>query len=274
MSRVFRTGLVLFFTMTLFAVAARAHGADPAKERLDNSPRHHEWADIKTKAGRTVRAFVVYPEVKQPATAIVVIHENKGLTDWVRSVADQLAEAGYVAVAPDFLSQTGPDGGGTESYKSNDNATRGINALPAEQVLGDLDAAIAYAEGLKAVNGKVAVAGFCWGGGKTFACAAHNSKIAAAFVFYGTAPKEGAQALSKISAPVYGFYGEMDNRITGQVPQVAAQMKKLGKTYTPVVYDGAGHGFMRAGEAADASADNKKAREQAWTAWKEALKKL
>ncbi len=249
-----------------------SQGADPVKERLDNSPRHHEWSDIKTKAGRTVKTFVAYPEVKDRALAVVVIHENKGLTDWVRGVADQLAEAGYVAIAPDFLSQTGPDGGGTESYASNDNATRGINALPPEQVLDDLDAAVAYAQGLKAANGKVAVAGFCWGGGKSFACAAHNPKIAAAFVFYGRSPEQ--EALSKIAVPVYGFYGEMDNRITGQVPQVEKQMKLLGKTFEPVVYDGAGHGFMRSGEAPDASPENKKARNEAWTRWKETLKKL
>lgn len=245
---------------------------DPVKQRLDNTPRHHEWQDLKTKGGRTLRTFVVYPETKEPATAVVVIHENKGLTDWVRGVADQLAEAGFVAIAPDFLSQTGPDGGNTDAYKSIDAATQGIYKLPAKQVMDDLDAAVAYAEGLKAVNGKVAVAGFCWGGGKSFEAAAHTSKIASAFVFYGSAPQQ--PMLEKIAVPVYGFYGENDNRITGQVPQVTEQLKQLKKSYTPKVYQGAGHGFMRTGETASADDPNKKARDEAWATWKELLKKL
>jgi len=264
--------LPLLLSAAFVTGTAWSQETDPVKERLDKSPRHHEWQDLKTKGGRTLRAFVAYPEVSDPATAVIVIHENKGLTDWVRGVADQLAEAGFVAIAPDFLSQTGPDGGGTESYKSIDAATQGIYKLPPAQVLDDLDAAVAYAEGLKAVNGKVAVAGFCWGGGKSFEYAAHNAKIRAAFVFYGRALD--AQDLARVSVPVHGFYGERDNRITGQVPQVAEEMKKLNKTYTSVVYDGAGHGFMRSGESADADDPNRKARDQAWTTWKQLLQKL
>ena len=83
---------------------------DFAKKRLEASPRHQEWVQIKNGA-RTVHAFVVYPETSKKVPAIIAIHENMGLTDWVRGLADQLAEAGYIAVAPDLLSGYGPNGG-------------------------------------------------------------------------------------------------------------------------------------------------------------------
>lgn len=250
---------------------ARTEAADdPVQERLNNTPRHHEWVEIKTAEGRTLKTFVVFPEVKEKATAVVIIHENKGLTDWERSVADRLAEAGYVAVAPDFLSGAGPDGGDTASFASRDAATQGIYGLKPEQVTADLDAAVDYASKIEAASGKVAVIGFCWGGGKSFGYAAHNPKIAAAMVCYGTAPEDEAE-LKKIEVPVYGFYGGNDARITSQVPRVTESMKKLGKTYEPVVYDGAGHGFLRAGEQPGASDDDKKAFAEGWERVKKIL---
>ena len=258
----------------LLAVAAcglaRAEAADPVAERLNNTPRHHEWVTIETLAGRKVKTFVVFPEVKDKATAVIIIHENKGLTDWERSVADRIAEAGYVALAPDFLSGAGPDGGGTSSFASRDAATQGIYGLKPEQVTADLDAVAAYAKKIEAANGKVAVIGFCWGGGKSFAYAAHNPDIAAAMVCYGTAPKDEAE-LKSIEAPVYGFYGGNDARITAEVPGVEAAMKKLGKTYEPVIYEGAGHGFLRAGEQPGASDDDKKGFTEGWERVKKIL---
>ncbi len=242
---------------------ARSQAADPVQERLNDTPRHHEWVEIETPEGRKLKTFVVFPEVKDKATAVIIIHENKGLTDWERSVADRIAEAGYVALAPDFLSGAGPDGGGTSSFASRDAATQGIYGLKPEQVTADLDAVAAYAKKIEAANGKVAVIGFCWGGGKSFAYATHNPDLAAAMVCYGTAPEDEA-ALKSIKAPVYGFYGGNDARITSQVPRVTESMKKHGKTYEPVVYEGAGHGFLRAGEQPTASEDDKKAFAEGW----------
>lgn len=253
-------------------VASNSLAADEVRERLDGSPRHHEWVDVEAAGGRKVKCFVVYPEVSGKATSVIVIHENKGLTDWVRSVADELAEAGFVAIAPDFLSGMGPGGGATDAYTSVDAATKGIYELKAEQVNADLDAALAYVKKLDAASGKVAVAGFCWGGGKAFAYAAHNPDIAAACVFYGTAPEEAV--MKTIKAPVHGFYGGNDARISSQVPAVAAKMKELGKKYEPVVYEGAGHGFMRAGSAEGARAADKKAHDEAWARWKKLLAAL
>jgi carboxymethylenebutenolidase len=259
----------LFVLTTLVPAAA----ADPVRDRLENSPRHHEWQEVETSSGRTVRCWVVFPEVDEPATTVVLIHENRGLNDWARSAADQVAEAGFLCVAPDLLSQTGPGGGGTESYESDDAARNAISKLPPQQVLDDLDAVVAHARGLEAGNRTVAVAGFCWGGSQTFRYATHNPQIAAAFVFYGSAPEDAA-AYRKIQAPVYGFYGGNDFRITGQVPDVKEKMKQAGKPYEAVIYDGAGHAFMRIGEGPDASDENRAARRQAWKRWNDLLSKL
>lgn len=242
---------------------------DWAKEQLNKSPRHSEWVDLKHD-GRIVKAFVVYPEVKEKAPVVLVIHEIFGLTDWAKNLADELAAAGYIAVAPDLLSAPGKD---TSSYPDQGAAIKAVSALPDDQVFADLDAAAGYAMKLPAFNGTLAVTGFCWGGGKSFAYANHNAKLKAAYVFYGPGPqsKEEAQA---IKCPVYGFYAEDDARIDATLPQTKEIMKSLGKTYEPVTYAGAGHGFMRAGEAPDAKPANRKARNDAWARWKTLLEKL
>src|SRR6516225_9531360 len=116
---------VLVASLAVLGVVAACSAQDFAKQRLEKSPRHHEWVDVKA-GDRTVKCFVVYPEVKDKATAVIVIHENKGLTDWARSAADELAEAGYIAIAPDLLSGMGPGGGNTDAFKSTDDATAAI----------------------------------------------------------------------------------------------------------------------------------------------------
>jgi len=245
---------------------------DPVQERLEKSPRHHEWVQIKV-GDRTLHAFVVFPEVKEKAAAIVVIHENKGLNDWARSAADQFAEAGLIAIAPDLLSGLGPNGGKTADFPTADAATQALYKLPPDQVTADLNACADYVAKLPACSGKVAVGGFCWGGGQTFRFATNRESIAAAFVFYGPAPEDKA-AIAKIKGPVYGFYGENDNRINAGIEKATAAMKEAGKSYDPVIYKGAGHGFMRAGEMANAKDDDRKARADAWVRIKELLKKL
>jgi carboxymethylenebutenolidase len=263
------TKLVVGLCVAFLAVPASAQ--DWAKARLEKSPRHGEWVKVK-HGDREVTSFVVYPEVKDKAAAVVIIHEIFGLTDWVRGVADQLAEAGYIAIAPDLLSGAGPKGGGTDSF-GGETVRKAIMSLPPNQVTADLDACVDYVSKLPACNGKVAVGGFCWGGGQAFRFATNNKNIKAAFVFYGTGP-EKPDEVERIKAPVYGFYGGNDARVNATIPTSTELMKKAGKTYEPVTYDGAGHGFMRAGEAPDANDANKKARDQAWTRWKELLKKL
>jgi carboxymethylenebutenolidase len=252
-----------------FAVAP---AQDWAKKRLADSPRHQEWVDLKN-GSRTVKAFVVYPERKDKAPVVLVIHEIMGMTDWVQSVADQLAEKGYIAIAPDFLSGMGPSGGRTDSFADVGKVREAISTLPQSQITGDLNAAFEYSKKLPSSNGKISVGGFCWGGTQAFHYATQQPGLSAAFVFYGTAPTDET-LLSKIKAPVYGFYGGNDNRVNATIPTSEKSMKTVGKSYEPVTYEGAGHGFMRAGEMPDAQEANKKAREEAWKRWLEILAKL
>src|SRR5438309_10656002 len=230
------------------AAAITAPDQDWAKARLEKSPRHLEWVKVK-HGDREVNCSIAYPEVKEKVAAVVVIQEIFGLTDWVRSVADQLAEAGYIAIAPDLLSGAGPKGGGTDSF-NGEEVRKAIMSLPPNQVTADLDACVDYVAKLPACNGKVAVGGFCWGGGQAFRFATSNKTIKAAFVFYGTGPDK-PDDIARIAAPVYGFYGGNDARVNATIPTSTELMKKAGKTYDAVTYEGAGHGFMRAGEAPD-----------------------
>jgi carboxymethylenebutenolidase len=253
--------------LTLPAVAQ-----DHVLQRLESSPRHHEWVEVKA-GDRTIHSFLAFPEISGKATAVVVIHENRGLTDWVRGVADQLAEAGYIAIAPDLLSGRAPGDGRTKDFETSDAAREAIGLLKPEEVVAALHAVADHVAKLPAANGKVAVAGYCWGGGQTFRFATQRPDLAAAFVFYGAFP-HSREDLAAIRAPVYGFYGGDDARINATIPGTEALMKELGKKFEPVIYEGAGHGFLRAGEDPTGSEPNRKAREQAWARWKEILKGL
>jgi carboxymethylenebutenolidase len=283
-----------------------AMAQDWAKANLAKSPRHGEFVTIHEPGGRDLQAWVVYPEVKDKAPVVVMIHEIFGMSDWAREMADELAGAGYIVVEPDLLSGFGPatamsqamgspqlvlaayepqqgppqqnhgdhsamadaqnagapyvpaSPGGTSAFPA-DQVTRAVSALPDMQVLADLDAAADYGKKLPAASGKLFVTGFCWGGGKTFLFATHRHDLSGAFVFYG--PPPAADLMKNISTPVYGFYAGNDARITATVPKTQEEMKAAGKTYEPVTYDGAGHGFMRAGEAPDANAANSAARQ-------------
>ncbi|MBI3850966.1 MAG: dienelactone hydrolase family protein [Verrucomicrobia bacterium] len=266
-----KRSLTLFVAAMLAAVTVQAQ--DWAKAKLAKSSRHQEWVNVK-HGSREVNSFIVYPEVKDKATAVVVIHEIFGLSDWARCVTDELAEAGYIAIAPDLLSGSASGGGGTaELIKSGAEVGQAIRKLPPDQITADLNAVVEYVSKLPACNGKVAVAGFCWGGGQTFRFATNNKDVKAAFPFYGTGPDK-EEDIARIKAPVYGFYAGNDARVNATIPTSTELMKKAGKTYEPVTYDGAGHGFMRAGEAPDANEANKKARDEAWKRWKELLKKI
>jgi carboxymethylenebutenolidase len=299
-------------------ISAAAPGAQPdlaqewARQRLAKSPRHQEWVTIKYKPAsgkpqRELSAFLVYPEVKAKATSVIVIHEIFGMSDWVQSLADQVAEAGYVAIAPDLLSGMGPHGGGTSDVASAGGNAVGmaIRDLPADQMTADLNAVAEYVSKLPAASGKITAVGFCWGGGQTFTYATNNPALKAVFVFYGMPPVTGQPpvpdkgALARISAPVYGFYAGNDERIGATVPATAEAMKQLSKEYDPVSYEGAGHGFMRAGDAPEpmvpvakgnpeadklemdnyqkaltAYQANRKARDAAWIRWKSILARI
>jgi carboxymethylenebutenolidase len=239
---------------------------DFGRDRLNNSPRHGEWVDIKS-GDRKIKAFVVYPERKDKAPAVLVVSEIFGLTDWVRSLCDQLAENGVIAIAPDLHGQ---------KFEDPDAARKATSELKKEEVKADLNAASDYAlTKIPSCNGTIAVCGFCWGGGVAFAYANENPKLKAAYSFYGTAP-DSAEKVKNIPCPVYGFYAENDERVNATIPKAVELMKAAGKTFEPVIYKGAGHGFMRLGDPKNPAAreTDKKPREDAWARWKNLLKQL
>ena len=268
MKRLTFTLLCSIFALALFSSKATAQ--EWAQAQLKKSPRHREWAAVKYDS-RAVQTFIVYPESKDKKPVVLIIHEIFGLTDWAQELADEVAEAGYVAVAPDLLSGMAPNGGRTSDFPG-DKATEAIGRLNPDQITADLNAVADYALKLPASNGKLFVVGFCWGGGQAFRFATNRPDLAAAFVFYGPPPDK--EAMARIKAPVYGFYAGNDQRIGATLPEAVANMKAAGRTFEPVTYEGAGHGFMRAGEAPDAKDADRKARADAWKRWKSLMERL
>ncbi len=260
---------ITLISLLILCAAQIASAQDWARATLEKSPRHREWVTVKHD-GRSVETFVVYSESKGKTPVVLVIHEIFGMTDWAQNLADQVAAAGYIAVAPDLLSGMGANGGRSTDFAEG-KAMEAVSHLNPDQVTADLNAAADYARKLPAGNGKLFVVGFCWGGSQSFRFATNRDDLAAAFVFYGGPPEKDAMA--RIKAPVYGFYAGNDARITSTIPDAIAQMKAAGKIYEPVTYDGAGHGFMRAGEAPDAIEADKKARAESWVRWKSLLRK-
>jgi carboxymethylenebutenolidase len=253
-----------------FILPLAANAQDWAKARLEASPRHREYVPIK-RGDRTVQTFVVYPEVKDKVPVVILIHEIFGLSDWAKSMADDLAAAGFIVVAPDLLSGAGPNNGGTDSFAGQDAITKAVSGLDPDQVTADLDAVADFAKKIPAGNGKIATVGFCWGGGKSFAFATHRHDLSAAFVFYGPGPAD----VSTITAPIFGFYAGNDARIGATLPSTIAAMKAAGKRFEPVTYDGAGHGFMRAGvDPSNTVPGNKTAREEGFKRLVSLLKDL
>lgn len=264
----FHTALLaslLLFQSAAAPVPARDQSIPPsedtAKAALETSPRHGEHIDVKQPSGGTpIRTWISYPERKDRAGVVIVIQEVFGLTDWLRSVADQLAKEGFIAVAPDMISGMGPGGGGTDSVASRDDAVKLVRGLSPKEATKRLNAARDWALRLPAANGKIATVGFCWGGARSFAYAAAQPGLDAAVVYYGTSPE--TPELATIRAPVVGFYGGDDARVDATIPPAEAEMKRLGKTYEPHIYDGAGHGFLR--DQAGRDGANLKASKEAW----------
>jgi len=236
-------------------------GNEQAKPKLNTSPRHGEWIDVKVPGSdQPVKTWIVYPERSTRAPVVIVIHEIYGLTDWIRSVADQLAADGFIALAPDVLSGKGPDGGDTDSFGSRDAVVGAMRKLSREEVTTLLNAIRDYGIKLPAATEKYGSIGFCWGGSTSFAYATAQPELNAAVVYYGTAPD--AADLGKINAPVLGFYGGDDARVNAGIPAAETELKDLGKSYEHHIYEGAGHGFLRAQDDRDGA--NMRATQQAW----------
>ncbi|HMC53772.1 MAG TPA: dienelactone hydrolase family protein [Gemmatimonadaceae bacterium] len=238
-------------------VEAVAPGAATVRERLLASPRHGEWAMIRTGPTDSVRAWVVYPERSSKAPVVVVVHEIFGLSTWIRGVADQLAAAGFIAIAPDLLTGKATLEGDT---LPNSVATTAIRTLRAEDVQRQLEAVAQYGMALPAAAGRYGIVGFCWGGGTSFAHAVRSpSGLKGAVVYYGASPD--TTELSRVQVPVLGLYAGDDARINARVPATDSTMRRLGKPYEVHFFEGAGHGFLRAQDGREA---NRAAAEKAW----------
>lgn len=235
-------------------------GEENAKEALNTTPRHGELIDVPMTGGPAIRTWISYPERKDKAGVVLVIHEVFGLSDWVRGVADQLAREGFIAVVPDLISGMGPGGGGTDSVASRDDVVKLVRGLTPEEIKRRLDTARAWALALPAAKNEYATIGFCWGGGQSFAYAVSDPEPKGAVVYYGTSPD--SLTLTRIKAPVIGFYGGDDERVDATIEPAQKALKKLGKSFDPHVYAGAGHGFLRAQSQRDGA--NLKATQQAW----------
>src|SRR5580658_6545690 len=206
-------------------VSAQEWSQPWARARIEKSPRHSEWVTLKHD-GRSVDTLVVYPESKDKRPVVLIIHEIFGLSDWAQELADEVAAAGYIAVAPDLLSGMAPNGGRTKDFPSG--VTEAVSKLNPDQVTADLNAAADFGLKLPAANGKLYVVGFCWGGAQSFRFATNRADLSAAFVFYGAPPS--AEAMAHIRTPVYGFYAGNDARIDATIPDTVSQMKAAGKT--------------------------------------------
>src|SRR5277367_5055977 len=206
-------GLAMATLLGAQTLAAQEWSQPWARERIDKSPRHSEWITIKHD-GRNVETLVVYPEVKDKRPVVLIIHEIFRLSDWAQELADEVAAAGYIAVVPDLLSGMAPNGGRTKDFPTG--VTEAIGKLPPDQITADLNAAADYALKLPSANGKLYVVGFCWGGGQSFRFATNRGDLSAAFVFYGPPPDK--DAMTRIKAPIYGFYAGDDARIGATVP--------------------------------------------------------
>lgn len=220
-------------------------GAADVATRLQNSPRHAEWAMVPTAPGSadSIATWVVYPERRDNAPVVVVIHEIFGLSSWVRGVADQLAADGFIALAPDLLSIE--RGGATTDSLPGAEARTLIRNVTPEKMNGMVAAVAQYGMNLPAAQKVYGVVGYCWGGSASFNHAIFGAPgLKAAVVYYGSSPD--ASEIAKVRIPVLGLYGENDQRVNATIARADSTMRTTGVRFEQRIYEGAGHGFLRA----------------------------
>jgi carboxymethylenebutenolidase len=230
-----------------------------AAARLASSPRKGEWVTIRAGAD-SVRAWVVRPARTDGASVVVAIHDIGGMSNWIRSVADQLAADGFIGVAPDLLTMLDVP---RDANGDSDPAAVRAAIAQVDQATRDrfIRAVGEWALKLPGAGPKYGIVGFCWGGSTVFGHAVAGSpSLGAVAAYYGTAP--ATETLSAVRAPIIAFYGGEDQRVNATIPAAQAALKELGRTYEPHIFDGAGHGFLRNQEGQDGA--NLKATTQAW----------
>ncbi len=216
-------------------------GVFNAHSTLENSKLRSEFVDIPVGDVK-LHTWIVYPEGNGKAPVVLAMHHGPGLDEWQQALGVQLAEQGFISVTPDLLSGFGPNSGNYASFDGTDAVMRGLARLTQDEGIRRLKAAYEYGMKLPRANGKSATIGFCMGGGYSFRFAGEVPEINAAVVFYGGAPNE--QIMAHIKAPVLGFFGEDDARVTAGVAPATAAMEKLGKVFESHIYPHATHGFL------------------------------
>lgn len=227
--------------------AAFPAGAADVATRLQNSTRHAEWAMIPTAPGSkdSIAAWVVFPERRDNAPVVVVVHEIFGLSAWVRGVADQLAADGFIAIAPDLLSIE--RGGATTDSMASADARAMIQRVTPEKMNAMVAAVGQYGMSLPAARKTYGIVGYCWGGSASFNHAVFNAPgLKASVVYYGSSPS--AEDIAKVRIPVLGLYAENDQRVNATIGRADSTLKAIGGTFEQRTYAGAGHGFLRAQE--------------------------
>ncbi|HEX6684425.1 MAG TPA: dienelactone hydrolase family protein [Candidatus Limnocylindrales bacterium] len=187
--------------------------------------------------GRTLQG--AWAKAQSPKGSVLVIHENRGLTDHIRSIAGRLAASGFNAISIDLLSAEG----GTAKFTDPAQATAALNAVPPARFIADLKAGID--ELLRRGTGtKVGVTGFCFGGGQSWALLnAGEPRLRAAIPFYGSSP-ENPDFSKSPNAAVLGIYGELDERINTTRERAQAALAKAGLQHEMLTFPGANHAFF------------------------------
>lgn len=228
-----------------------------AAQRIADSPRRAEWVAIKVNETDSVMAWVVHPQRTEKAAVVIVIHENTGINTWTRAVADQVAADGFIGIAPDLTTMFRT--GDLKADPTSDAGRAAIGKVTPEIGTRILDAVAKYGMALPNALPKYGIVGFCWGGARSFLHATTSPALAASVVYYGSPPS--AEQMAAIKAPVLGLYGGNDARINATIPATDSSMKRLGKSYESHIFDGAGHGFLR---AQDNNESNAAASAKAW----------
>lgn len=200
-------------------------------------------------AGPAGELQAAWAEADDAKGALLVIHENRGLTPHFHDLVGRFAKEGYSALCVDLVSAEG----GTASQTDPAAAQAALGAASEARLLGDLRAGIGELE-KRVPDKKIGAVGFCFGGGMTWALLnAGETRLAAAVPFYGPAPAN--PDFSKAKAAVLGIYGELDARVNGSRPQAEAALKKAGLTYEIKTFTGADHAFFNdTGERYNATA--------------------
>jgi len=195
-------------------------------------------SDTTFQSDTPMSGYIARPKAEGTYPGVIVIHENRGLTDHIRDVARRLAKAGYVALAPDLASR----GGGTATVGADKITGYFANAKP-EELVKDLNSAVDFLGQQPGVKPNAyGVVGFCFGGAYTLRLAAANPKMAAAVCYYGVTPEPASQ-MSATNAAILGQYGGNDSRVNGTIPALEQAMQAAGKTYEKQIYEGANHAF-------------------------------